>query len=64
MRKRLLIILMLSLLSVVLLAGTAGALPLLFAPIASISEPISMMFLGSGLISFAMAGRKKFLKRG
>ena len=62
--KRFLITLMMSMLGVVFLAGTAGALPLLFAPIAPISEPVAMMFLGSGLISFATADRKKFLKRG
>jgi hypothetical protein len=61
--KKFFIILMASMLGVAFLAGTAGALPLLFAPIVPVSEPVAMIFLGSGLISLATAGRKKFLKR-
>ena len=63
MMKKFFTILMVSMLGVVLLVGTAGALPLLFAPIVPISEPVAMMFLGSGLISLATASRKIFFKR-
>ena len=62
--KKSLIILMVTLLGVVFLVGTAGALPLLFAPIIPISEPVAMMVFGFGLNCIAVISRKKLFDRG
>jgi FtsH-binding integral membrane protein len=61
--KKFFTILMVTLLTTVLLAGTAGALPSLFAPIAPISEPAAMMLFGFGLNCLAVVSRKGLSKR-
>jgi len=61
--KEFLIILMVTLLGVVFLAGTAGALPLMFAPIVPISEPVAMTVFGVGLNCIAVISRKKLFDR-
>jgi hypothetical protein len=61
--KESLIILGVTLMSVVLLVGTAGALPVVFAPIVPISEPVVMMVFGLGLNCITVISRKKLLNR-
>jgi hypothetical protein len=61
--KESLIILGVTLMSVVLLVGTAGALPIVFAPIVPISEPVVMMVFGLGLNCITVISRKKLLNR-
>jgi hypothetical protein len=62
--KEFIAILMVTLLSVVFLVGTAGALPLEFEPIFPISEPVAMIVFGFGLNCVAVISRKKFCDRG
>ena len=62
--KEFLIILMVTLLGVVFLVGTAGALPLMIAPIVPISEPVAMMVFGIGINCIAVISRKKLFDRG
>ena len=62
--KKVLTIIIVTLLGVVFLVGSAGALPVLFAPIVPISEPVAMMVFGFGLNCIAVIGRKKLLNRG
>ena len=64
MMKEFLTILMVTVLGVVFLVGTAGALPLMIAPIVPISEPVAMMIFGFGLNCIAVISRKKLFNRG
>ena len=61
--KKFLTVPIMTVLGVVILVGTAGALPVVFAPIIPISEPVVMMVFGLGLNCISVISRKKLLNR-